>query len=79
MLVIRAGIHEMLVRIRNREDLDQTAPRSSLVWNCVVCLGLFGRQRVFEILEHLPYIPHLYIHAPVEPVYKYTTVNVLKF
>ena len=25
MLVIKAGIHKMLVRIRNREDPDQTA------------------------------------------------------
>ena len=25
MLVIKAGIHEMLVRIANREDPDQTA------------------------------------------------------
>ena len=25
MLVIRAGIHKMLVRIANREDPDQTA------------------------------------------------------
>ena len=25
MLVFKAGIHKMLVRIANREDLDQTA------------------------------------------------------
>ena len=41
MLVIKAGIQEMLVRIANRSD--QTA-----------CFGLFGRQVVFEILENLP-------------------------
>ena len=29
--------------------------RSSLVWVCAVCLGLFDRQLVFEILEHLSY------------------------
>ena len=27
-----------------------------LVFNCAVCLGLFGWQLVFKILEHLPYI-----------------------
>ena len=42
MLVIRAGIHKMLVRIVNREDPDQTE-------------GIFGRQLELEILEHLPY------------------------
>ena len=31
MLVIRAGIHKMLVRIANREDPDQTAS-SEAVW-----------------------------------------------
>ena len=43
MLVIRAGIHKMLVRIVNREDPDQTA---------FLCLCLFGRQLVFRILEY---------------------------
>ena len=42
----------MPVIIANREDPDQTA-RSSLIWVCPVCLSLFGRQLVFEILEHL--------------------------
>ena len=42
MLVFRAVIHKMLVRIANREDPDQTA---------------FGRQLVYEILEHILY-PH---------------------
>ena len=46
MLIIVAGIHKMLVRIANREDSDQTAS--------AVCLDLFARQLVFEILEHLP-------------------------
>ena len=44
----------MLVRVANREDADQTAS-SEAVWVCPVCLGLFGRQLVFKILEHLPY------------------------
>ena len=25
------------------------------IWACAVCLGLFGSQQVFEILEHLSY------------------------
>ena len=37
----------MLVRIANRESLDQIA-------FCTVCLGHFGRHLVFEILECLP-------------------------
>ena len=40
MLVSRAGIHKMLVRIANREDL---------IWVCPVCLGVFNRQVAFEI------------------------------
>ena len=48
MLVIRAGIHKMLVRKANREDT------SSLTWVCPVCLGFCGRQQLFEILEHIP-------------------------
>ena len=53
MLVARDIIHKMLVRVANREDPDQT----SLIWVCTVCLGLFGRQLKFKILEHLPYEP----------------------
>ena len=30
--------------------------RSSLIWICTVCLCIFGRQLVFEILEHVPYM-----------------------
>ena len=41
----------MLVRIANREDPDQSS--SSDLGQCC-CLGLLGRQLVFEILEHLP-------------------------
>ena len=50
MLVFRAGIHKMLVRIANREDPDQTAS-SEAVW---YGSALFVRQQEFEILEHLP-------------------------
>ena len=50
MWAIMDVIHKIPVRIANRED------RSSLIWVCAVCLGLFGRQLVFKILEHLPYL-----------------------
>ena len=36
-LVIRVEIHKMIARI-------YVANRSSLIWVCTVCLGLFGRQ-----------------------------------
>ena len=49
MLVTRPRIHKMLVKIANREDPDQF--RSSLIYVCTVCIGLFGKQLVF--LEHL--------------------------
>ena len=54
MLVIKVGIHKMLVRIANREDPGQTAS-SNLIRVCTVCLGTFSRQLVFGIIEHLPY------------------------
>ena len=57
MLVFRAGIHKIRVKIANREDPDQTASlEASLIWVCSVCLGLFDRQLVFGILEHIPYM-----------------------
>ena len=46
MLVIRAGIHEMLVRIAIREDPDQTA---SLDLGLCYLSDPFWRQLVFEI------------------------------
>ena len=49
ILVIRAVIHKMLVKIANREDPDW-----SLIWFCTVYMGFLGRQQVFKILEHLP-------------------------
>ena len=56
MLIFRIEIHKMLDRMINREDPDQTAPfRSSMISVCAVCFGLFSRQLVFEILEHLLY------------------------
>ena len=43
MLVIRTGIHKMLVRMAKREYTDQTA----------FCLGLFSSQLVFKIILEL--------------------------
>ena len=49
----------MLVGIANREDPDQTAFfGSSLIWVCIICLGLFHRHFVFKILEHLSFNSH---------------------
>ena len=57
MLDIRAGIHIMPVTKVNREDPDQK--QSDLGLRSL--FGLFGRQLVFEISEHLPdaNLPHL--------------------
>ena len=54
-LKARAGSHQMIVRIADREDPDQIASsvRSSLIWVCIICLGFVGRQLVFKILVHL--------------------------
>ena len=43
-MALRAEIHKMLVRIANGEDSDQTAYilRSSLIWVCAICRGLFA-------------------------------------
>ena len=54
MMVFRAGIHKMLVRIANREEPDQNASLKA-------DLGLpcrsrpFGQALVFKIFEHLTY------------------------
>ena len=51
-MVFRAGIHKMLVRMANREDPDQTASSEAvLIRVCAVCLGICGRQLMFQILE----------------------------
>ena len=47
ILVIRAGIHKMLVRIVSMEDFDQTSS-SSLIWVHTVCLGYFVGQLMFK-------------------------------
>ena len=47
----------MLVSRANREYADQTASAEAcLNWICNVCLGLFDRNLVLEILEDLPYM-----------------------
>ena len=45
MLFIRAGTHQMLVRIINRKDPCQVCP---------VSIVLFGRQLMLVFLDHLP-------------------------
>ena len=63
MLVFMAGIHKLLIRRANREDPDQSASETVIRLLLkqsdlsVPCLsrGLFGRELVFKILEHLPY------------------------
>ena len=52
LLVFRTGIHNMHVRIA-----------SSLIWVCTACLGCFGRQLLFEILE---YLPHRHTSFPLD-------------
>ena len=45
----------MLVRMASTEDTDQTAlKKTNLISACIVCLGLYSRQLVLKILEHLP-------------------------
>ena len=54
MLVLKAGIYKMLVRRANREGPDQTASLEKQSDLGLSCLSrYFGRQLVFEILEHL--------------------------
>ena len=51
MLVTRAGIHKMLVKIANREDPDQTTSSEAVRSGSAlfVCLGPFSMQLVFKI------------------------------
>ena len=48
MLIIRAGIHKLLIRIANSEDLDQNASSEAILSGSTICLCHFGRL-VFEI------------------------------
>ena len=50
ILVFRAEIHQMLIRIANREDPDQVKKQSGLA--CAVYLDLFCSQLVFENFNH---------------------------
>ena len=38
----------------NSQNACQNSKQGSLIWACTVYLGLFGKQLVFRILEHLP-------------------------
>ena len=50
ILVIRAGIHKMLVRIANRVDPDQTTSSEAVrSGSALFVKALFGRQLVFQI------------------------------
>ena len=49
MLIIRAGIHKMHVRIAT----GKTFITLSLMAVFTVCIGLFDKQLVFEILKKL--------------------------
>ena len=61
MYAIRTVICKMLVTTATREDPDPT--QSSLFWVCTVCLVIFVRQLVFEILEHLLYEKLLWMRS----------------
>ena len=54
MLVIKVGIHKMIVRIANREDSEKTSS-SEAVWSgsALFFKVFFSRQMQFEISEHL--------------------------
>ena len=77
MLVIKAEILQMHVRVANREDSDQTASeeavRSGSTWivRQLVLKSFFGKQLVFKILEHLPYafliifLSEYVVHKPI--------------
>ena len=58
MLVIRAGTNKILSEKKTGKTLKRL--RSSLVWVCPVSLGFCGRQLLFKILEHLPYVQCCY-------------------
>ena len=46
----------MLVRIANRGDPDQTtSSKAVLSGSALFVYSFFGRELMFEILEHLPY------------------------
>ena len=53
MLVFRAGIRKILARIANREDPDQYASLSSVIWVCTVCVGLFQQATNVQSVNRL--------------------------
>ena len=77
-LVIRDGIHNMLVSIANREDPDQTASefRSSLIWVCTVCQSLFGLlQEMFHVYLSKFEIPVSHLFLIIFSNNKFTLIN----
>ena len=67
MLVFRARIHKMLVRIASRTDPDQPASvLSDLGLHCV--LGLFGRQRNFRTFTVINSFVYILYFIPQETV-----------
>ena len=59
LIICRTGIHKMLVRIANGENPDQTASEESYLGLCCLSRPFWQATVVFEILEHLSYVPHL--------------------
>ena len=82
MLVIKPEIHKLLVRIANREDLIQLLLQKQFDLGLCCFSRLFGRQLVFKILEHLPYLkkscpqrgPHS-LYTQKYPVSKVCQIN----
>ena len=58
MLVIRAGIHKILVRIGSREDPDQTASSNRMILVSCMFRTFWQATIVFEILEQLLAMHH---------------------
>ena len=70
MLVIRAGIHKLLVRIANTEDPDQTASLEAVCSGSCLFVELpFCQANSVENFKHLLYCmkfkkrkPHVYVY-----------------
>ena len=65
MLVIRGGIHKMLVRIANREDPDQTAS-SEAVWSGSALFVFLSFSKIENIYCTLP---------KLQPICKYENLS----
>ena len=56
MLVFRAGIHKMLVRIANRKDLIRLLLQKQSDLDLALFAQVFDRQLAFKVFEHLLWI-----------------------